>query len=64
MFEYEVEITVEDKRGFERIIKRFYVAPVMGRYELQTVLEKKMKNDVEISEYTIKDYDVVNWEKI
>lgn len=64
MYEYELEIKSSDERGNEHIIKRYYVLPIMGRYKLKDTLDKKIKDDVEISQYKLIDYDVINWNEV
>lgn len=62
MYEYEIEITVEDNNKEQRIIKRYYVCEIMGRYRLKDYIEKKLKEDEEISKYKMIKYTVLNWE--
>lgn len=61
MYEYEVEVTVSDKNNIEHIIKRYIVCSIMGRYQLKDHIEDMLKKDIEISQYTLINYGVINW---
>ena len=64
MFEYKIDITVEDKDKNQHIIKRYYVLPIMGRYKLKDTIDNKLKKDAEISQYKMINYNVVDWYEV
>ena len=55
MYEYEINVFVEDELKLRHTIKRFYTLPIMGRYQLK---------DIELKKYKIISYDVINWDEV
>lgn len=63
MYEYEVEITLEDNGKAQHKIKRYYVCQFMGKDDLKKHIESMLEKDKEISQYKAIGYTVLNYEE-
>lgn len=61
MYEYEINVLVKDVKENQHTIKRYYVLPIAGRYQLKDEIEKRLKEDTEIQQYKLINYSVINW---
>lgn len=64
MYEYEIDIDIVDNNKNKLTIKRYYVLPIMGRYQLKDKIDDLLKKDIDIQKYTLIGYNVVNWDEV
>lgn len=62
MYEYEINVTVEDDEKQQHTIKKYLVCPIAAKPLLKEYLDKTLKKDKEISKYKLIKYNVLNYE--
>ena len=62
MYEYEVNVTVEDKEKVQHIIKRYIVTVIARKPQLKNAISELLKKDPEISKYKLIKYEILNYE--
>lgn len=63
MYEYEVNVTVQDELNLQHIIKRYIVCQIARKNQLKNAIDEILKRDKEISKYKLIKYEVLNYEQ-